>query len=405
MKPLADDNRITVENAAVMADCFIRDGLSRLPCPEDRFDGRGIVIAAGGTMLLVNAWVTINMLRRCGCELPIQCWYLGENEYSKDWADLAAPLGVECVDAHKVRREHAGKWEYGHARLHGWELKPYAITHCPFEEVLFLDADNMPVVDPTFLFDTPEYQDAGCIFWPDFGRLNRERQAWQVFGNVPYRDEPEVESGQIVINKRQCWQCLMLVHWFMQNSNNFYFNHVHGDKEVFHLAWRKLNQNYAMPSTGIDALPGVMCQHDFQGRRIFQHRNMRKWTLAGNLTTNGFMFESECIACLSALKGKWKPGAVGQNLKDSDRVAMSRSVGLHQYTRVGHDSRPMNLDNEGLIGGGADRCETFWRRDGEYLIIADSNGDITCKLLYVDGKWQGQWIRHERMPVILESIE
>ena len=41
---------------------------------------------------------------------------------------------------------------------------------------------------------------------------------------------------------RRCWKALELCHWYMQNSNNFYFFHVHGDKEVFHLAWRKLKQ-------------------------------------------------------------------------------------------------------------------------------------------------------------------
>ena len=58
----------------------------------------------------------------------------------------------------------------------------------------------------------------------------------------------------------------------MQNSNNFYVRHVHGDKEVFHLAWRKLGLNYAMPSRGIDPLPGVVCQHDFDGKQLFSAR-------------------------------------------------------------------------------------------------------------------------------------
>jgi alpha 1,2-mannosyltransferase len=76
--------------------------------------------------------------------------------------------------------------------------------------VLYLDADNVPVRDPTFLIETPQYAEHGTILWPDYGRLSRERAAWRVFGSVPYGDEPEVESGQIVIDKARCRSALTL---------------------------------------------------------------------------------------------------------------------------------------------------------------------------------------------------
>jgi hypothetical protein len=45
---------------------------------------------------------------------------------------------------------------FPHPSLGGWQLKPYSIVHCPFREVLFLDADNVPLRDPTFLFECDE---------------------------------------------------------------------------------------------------------------------------------------------------------------------------------------------------------------------------------------------------------
>src|SRR5210317_279550 len=257
---------LTIENAADQVNAAIA---TLHDSPAEEKEGRGIVIAAGGVKFQINAWVCIRMLRDLGCQLPIQCWYLGEPERNRAWEQIVESYGVECVDAYEVRERHP------HGRLYGWELKPYAIQHSPFAEVLFLDADNVPVRDPTFLFDTPEYQEHGAVFWPDFGRLGSDREAWKVFGDIPYRDEPEFESGQIVVDKLRCWKALELCNWYMENSNNFYFFHVHGDKEVFHMAWRKLDMPYAMPDRPIDALPGVMCQHDFDGKRLFQHRNMR----------------------------------------------------------------------------------------------------------------------------------
>ena len=97
---------------------------------------------------------------------------------------------------------------------------------------------------------------------------------------VQYRDEPEFESGQIVVNKERCWAPLSLAFWYNDHSE-FFYQYVHGDKETFHMAWRKLGQEYSIVPYPIQSLTGTMCQHDFQGNRLFQHRNLRKWTFWG----------------------------------------------------------------------------------------------------------------------------
>lgn len=37
-----------------------------------------------------------------------------------------------------------------------------------FFQVIFMDADNMPLQVPEALFRTPEYLEHGNLFWPDF---------------------------------------------------------------------------------------------------------------------------------------------------------------------------------------------------------------------------------------------
>ncbi|MBI3417902.1 MAG: hypothetical protein HY043_21625 [Verrucomicrobia bacterium] len=267
------------------------------PYPGD-FQGRGIVICGGGVLMFTNAWVCINMLRRLGCVLPIQLWHLGDEEMDDTMRALVTPLGVECVDAFAVRREHPVR------RLNGWALKPYALVHSPFEEVMLLDADNVPVVNPEFLFETPQFRRSGAIFWPDHGRLGPQHSAWKIF-SVPYRDEPEFESGQMVVNKRKCWEPLALCLWYNENCD-FFYQHVHGDKETFHMAFRKCKKSWSMPGKPIQSLPGTMCQHDFQGRRLFQHRNLDKWNLFfTNQRVRGFQFEGECRESLRRLKQSW----------------------------------------------------------------------------------------------------
>lgn len=113
---------LTVENAAAEAACFIEE---IPPYPGD-FAGRGIVTCAGGVRYLTCAWVLVKMLRHVGCALPIQVWYLGEDEGDQEWIELVRPLGVTCINAFDVAQSHP------HPRLNGWEAKPYAILHSRF---------------------------------------------------------------------------------------------------------------------------------------------------------------------------------------------------------------------------------------------------------------------------------
>ena len=47
-----------------------------------------------------------------------------------------------------------------------YQIKAFAILLSSFKEVLYIDADNFPVVDPSVLFDLPLYQQHGALFWP-----------------------------------------------------------------------------------------------------------------------------------------------------------------------------------------------------------------------------------------------
>jgi len=109
-----------------------------IPAFPGRFQGRGIVICGGGVKYFTNAWVCINLLRQLGCALPVQLWYLGKQEMNDRMIALLTPLGVECVDACKVRKKFPVR------RLYGWELKAYAIIHCPFSRGALVGRGQRP---------------------------------------------------------------------------------------------------------------------------------------------------------------------------------------------------------------------------------------------------------------------
>ena len=172
--------------------------------------------------------------------------------------------------------------------------------------MLLLDADIVPVVDPTFLFDSPQLAEHGAIFFPDPTPIGPDRNVWEIMG-VPHRGDVTLNSGQLFVDKARCWRALQLVLHYNRHSD-FYFRHLHGDQDTFYFAWRKLEQSYAMPPFPVELLPYTFGEPDFTGRRIFQHL-VGKWRFTReNVSIPGFLHEEQCRAALNELREKWTGG-------------------------------------------------------------------------------------------------
>src|SRR6056297_644826 len=362
------------------------------------FHGRGIVIPGGGGRYAVCTWVCVNRLRQLGCRLPIQVWYLGAEERDEHLFAALSPLGVDAVDAYAVRERHP------HARLRGWELKPYAVLHSPFEEVLLLDADNVPVLDPSFLFDTREYQDTGALFWPDYWRMTPDRSFWKVMG-IPYVDEPEFESGQMVVNKRRCWEAITLTNWLCERGAGHFWNHCHGDKDCFRAGWRRTKTPFLVPGRGVTTLSDrVMVQYSFAGERLFQHRNLAKWSLGTNPQIDDFWHEDACLALVADYRRRLLAEKFALSELDLERSAQ-RDGTHYWYIRCRSDYRLMSFNADLTIGEGSGGMEQmFYEKEGA-IVLLDGAGEVTCELQPSGNLWVGRWQRYEGMPVVFEPVE
>ncbi|RLN52395.1 hypothetical protein BBJ29_001067 [Phytophthora kernoviae] len=120
--------------------------------------------------------------------------------------------------------------ETNHPRAVRFGAKIYVISNSFFEKVLFLDADNEPARDSTFLFDTPESVKTGAIFWPDYWfpqhtivLMNEQSLVWELL-DMPFVDMFEQESGQLLIDRRRHAAPLELVKFYAWHRPD-YFNH------------------------------------------------------------------------------------------------------------------------------------------------------------------------------------
>jgi FkbM family methyltransferase len=393
---------------------------AKLPEYPGGHAGRGIVTCAGGAKYFTCAWVLIWLLRRYGCTLPIEVWYLGLEEMDPTMHRLLGSLGnVRLVDAVALSRQLPPDQQP--RRLGGWESKAFAIQHSTFREVLFLDADQVPTRDPSYLFDAAEYRDSGCVFWPDYPpngwcitRTGFEAAGLPVPGNTKNAkwknptDYRPVESGQILIDKARHWKPLLLCRHINDHSDFWYrhaaekkgVNHIYGDKDTFYLAWQVLSVPYAMPRdagwTGGKSTSGAFLQHDFAGKVLFQHRvqPVTKWSLHGdNHRTPNLVGWNHCEAALADLRSRWT-GSPWQwhDTHPDDRGLVETTAG--PWVLFQGDTRtPVQLLADGRVQG-YDQAER-WAvvRWGDVPHLALSRWDRAALVL---GRGEGRsWCQHD----------
>jgi Mannosyltransferase putative len=209
--------------------------------------------------------------------------------------------GVEPVNANEIRKIHPMRiWG-------GWQSKPYSILYSPFREVFSFDADNIALLNPELLFNTPEYQQYGSMFWPDFYSDKWEYwmikpEAWSLLGLEPQKNV-EIETGQVLIDKERNWEALCIAFHFNENSDFYYEKCTYGDTDTYTLAWMMLNkQRYVVPHQPKLLEHMVRIHYTPTGENLFQHS--RKWVLPtkDNAHLPTYLRENQCLEWLQVFE-------------------------------------------------------------------------------------------------------
>jgi alpha 1,2-mannosyltransferase len=111
-----------------------------------------------------------------------------------------------------------------------YHIKAASITDCPWREVIYLvslvdvsstelqDSDSIPLADPDTLFSAPSYQRLGIWATPDYWKTPSNNPMWAIMG-VKCRNEWEMESGQMVIDKKSHLDVMLLVRYMMEHHD------------------------------------------------------------------------------------------------------------------------------------------------------------------------------------------
>lgn len=200
------------------------------------FSGTGVVMVAGGKFF-PPAITSIRMLRKSGSKLPVHIFLQSREEYEHELCEDYLPsINAECfVLEDFLRRDHPYKVTH-------FQLKALAILFSPFETILFLDSDCIPLRNPSELLSSEPFLSTGLITWPDYWIATEDPVFYQIAGldafppNVPARSS---ESGQILISKDKHLTSLLLASYYNVFGPDYFYPILsqgalgEGDKETF----------------------------------------------------------------------------------------------------------------------------------------------------------------------------
>jgi hypothetical protein len=372
--------------------------------PAERFSGRGLVVCAGGPIMLTNAYVLLRLLReKLDCSLPTEIWHLGAREMPRLLADQFSRMGCRVIDAVAVKEVFPGD-------IHdGWQLKAYALLHSSFEQVLMLDADQVPVTNPAAVFDWPQFGQTGAVFWPDVVDLPADNPVWALF-DLPPRRVRSWESGQVCIDKRKHWRPLNVLHDLMEFADCLY-ELVYGDKDVFLVSWILEAAEFALVPHQPLFDPKYLGQRDFAGELFFQHRTHCKWSLDEvPYRSDYFIWQAECEGFLDELSGIWD----GRIFEPPPRSRVARSLERRLTAQrcfsivVGvNQSQPIELLAGHQIGLGRSHRVCNWHVEDagtELELVLHGHTTPSFRLRCAGGAlWEGRATTQFYETVVLEA--
>ncbi|TGO37710.1 hypothetical protein BHYA_0091g00310 [Botrytis hyacinthi] len=202
------------------------------------------LITVGGGSYTPALLVSIRMLRKTNCTLPIEVFIPTHEDYDPYSCSILASLNARCIFLPSFQNATIERYQY----------KSLAFLFSTFESVLFLDADNFPLVDPTPWFSAPVFQEKGMITWPDFWA----NTASPLFYTLANQSIPAIQSqhasseaGSILISRNLHSQTLLLAFYYNLFGPGFYYEMLaqkgiggEGDKETWVAAANVLKKDY-----------------------------------------------------------------------------------------------------------------------------------------------------------------
>jgi len=235
---------------------------------------RGLVFTGGNKDTTARLITLLRILRTVhGCTLPAEVFLYPEEMTDPAERELIESMDAKLVPVEQLKKDH-GSWK-------DYQIKGLAMVQSSFDEILYLDSDNIPLRDPSYLFDSKRYNAPGsgrAVFWPDLSKDHVDNAIWRFVGDPCTLDHWTFESGQILIDKTGndgLNLAALYIAAYMQEKDHqdFYFKMCGGDKDTYRWAFRILDIPFTVSPRWATTL-GSLNEEDnnrFCGHTILQY--------------------------------------------------------------------------------------------------------------------------------------
>lgn len=366
-------DRAFLGDQRVMQDWLLKRVSSSKPSSPG--GDRGIVIPAGGVNQLANAFANLYVLRHTlHCRLPVTIAYWGA--LAREDVDPATVAffkrhipDVTFLDLSKVEYPGHQRWLFPpipDGSFVGFKVKVFALYSAPYKEVLVIDSDSMPLLNPEPMFEHPEFKGKGNMFWPD-----RWCTPVKLFAKLGLDDgggdRLQADSGQFLFDRSRH---AAVLEWllFLNTHNEFTYRYAHGDKDTYRAAFELAGagEDYLQvpQPLSVALAPGVLwgakargfVQHHPNGSVAFVHRTSEAKYRAHSSVGRGFsrlLLQPTCqwsqrhwhffSPALGAARSKvWRAAKCHFTLWDP--AAAKEHCGSNSDAGAGADARPPLLE-------------------------------------------------------------
>jgi len=161
-----------------------------------------------------------------------------------------------------------------------------------FDNILWLDADELPLFDPAKLFSSEPYVSRGLVTWPDYWYPTSSHLFYDIAGidTPPVGLRASSETGQLMISKAKHLRTLELATYYNYFGPSHYYSLLsqgaagEGDKETFLAAAQALQAGFWQVQTPVATLGYTRSDGSFHGVAILQADPESDFTGANSTT-------------------------------------------------------------------------------------------------------------------------
>lgn len=228
------------------------------------------VLYTGGVNHLMKIYESIYGMILLNISLPVEVWVNWEDQLfcKKIIGRLSSEYqrsDIQCKILPKTSPQSKSS-HMGIAAQKSFMCKFTALLSTSFTDVIFVDADNLPITAKVgTIFDSDEYRATGAVIWPDiFGEKCRETTvrervvdpgitawrthcAWQAkLGGLGWEETfllaQEAETGQIALNLRRHGALIEFAKLLMEHD--FFRTVFYGDKDLFRYVFLLMEEKF-----------------------------------------------------------------------------------------------------------------------------------------------------------------